>query len=106
MRGAGSRDYASLAPLIVAHAEQGDAAAQDLMRSAAVHIDALAARMVDLGSDRLCLLGGLGDSMRPYLAQCTRRLLVPPIGDALSGALQMARAEAVAFLCDAESAND
>lgn len=106
MRCAGSRDYASLAPLIVAHAEQGDAAAQDLMRSAAAHVDALAARMVDLGTDRLCLLGGLSDSMKPYLAQRTRRLLVPPIGDALSGALQMARAEAVALLCDAVPAND
>jgi glucosamine kinase len=95
MTAAAPRDYASLAPLIVAHAHQGDATAQHLMRLAAVHIDALAARMAAAGAHRLALLGGLSDSIKPYLGQSTRRLLVLPMGDALSGALQLAREQAI-----------
>ena len=106
MRDAKPRDYASLAPLICMYATQGDGAALDLMRWAAAHIDAMAAKMADLGPTRLSLRGGLADSMRPYLADRTRQLLFPPIGDALDGALQLARADAVALLHNTVPAND
>lgn len=96
MRDARPRDYAALAPLVCSHAEQGDAAAEDLMRSAAAHIDALAARIMHLGTPRLSLLGGLADSLRPYLAERIRQHLFAPLGDALSGALQLARAQVMA----------
>jgi glucosamine kinase len=96
MNAARPRDYAGFAPIICKQADQGDVAALDLMRSAAAHIDALAARMADLGASPVCLLGGLADCMRPYLADVTRQRLIPPVGDALSGALQLARAEAIA----------
>ena len=95
MRGAGPRDYASLAPLIVAHAERGDAAGRDLLRSAAAHIDVIAARLLELGAPRLSLMGGLSDKIEPYLSDETRDHFVPPVGDALSGALALARAEAL-----------
>jgi glucosamine kinase len=106
MRDARPRDYASLAPLVCMHAEQGDVAALDLMRSAAAHIDILAARMADLGATPLSLLGGLAPSMEPYLADDTRRLLVPPIADAVSGALQLAREEAMASFAHSALAHD
>jgi glucosamine kinase len=95
MRGAGPRDYASLAPLIVAHAERGDAAGRDLLRTAAAHIDVMAARLLELGVRRLSLMGGLSDKVEYYLSEETRDRLVAPLGDALSGALELARAEAL-----------
>lgn len=100
MRDAKPHDYARFAPLIVTQAEQADAAAQNLMRSAGAHIDALAAKMIELGASRLSLLGGLSDSIQPYLAKRTRQFLVPPIGDALSGALQLARTETIGHIAD------
>ena len=95
MRGAGSRDYARLAPLIVAHAERGDDTGCDLLRSATAHIDVIAARLLGLGAPRLSLMGGLSDKIEPYLSDETRDHLVPPMGDALSGALALAHAEAL-----------
>ena len=95
MRNARPRDYASLSPLIVAHAEQGDAAGRDLLRAAAAHVAIMATRLVALGAVRLSLMGGLSDKIEPYLSKETRDCLVPPLGDALSGALALARAEAL-----------
>jgi glucosamine kinase len=93
MRNARPRDYASLAPVIVAHAEQGDAVGRGLMSTAAAHIDDMAARLLELGAVRLSLMGGFKEKVEPYLAEVTRDHLVAPLGDALSGALQLARAE-------------
>jgi glucosamine kinase len=84
-------DLGSYAPRIVAHAEERDAAAIELMSLAAGHIDALAARLVDCGADRLSLMGGLAPLLQPWLAPETRSHLVAPAGDALAGALALAR---------------
>jgi glucosamine kinase len=84
-------DLGSYAPRIVAHAAERDAAAVELMSLAAGHIDALAARLVDGGADRLSLMGGLAPSLRPWLSPATQSHLVEPAGDALAGALALAR---------------
>jgi glucosamine kinase len=94
MRGARPGDYAGLAPIIVTHAERGDAAGRDLLSAAAAHIDVMAARLLELGAPRLSLMGGLSDKVEPYLSVETRGHFVAPMGDALSGALELARAEA------------
>jgi len=91
-------DFGSLAPLVVEHAAQGDPVAGELMRSAASHVDAIAARLGALGVRRLSLMGGLAEKIEPFLADETRESLVPPLGDALSGALHLARAEAERLL--------
>jgi glucosamine kinase len=91
---ASPRDFGSLAPRVVDHAGNGDAAATELMTLAAHHIDALAARLVAAGAARLALVGGLAPSLRPWLSQATRSQLVEPAGDALSGALRLARSAA------------
>lgn len=88
------RDLGSLAPMVVAHAAQGDAEACALMRRAAAHIDAIAARLAALGVQRLALMGGLADKVEPFLSDRTRQALVLPLGDAVDGALRLARAEA------------
>jgi glucosamine kinase len=84
--------FGALAPLLIEHAGRGDPVAIELMRSAASHIDALASRLVELGAARICVLGGLAGAMTPWLSEQTRAHLVPPQGDALDGALQLAHA--------------
>jgi glucosamine kinase len=91
---ASPRDFGTFAPLVVEHANRGDPAATELMRLAAGHVDILAVRLIGLGTRRLALVGGLGPHMEPWLSHTTRTHLVPPIGDALDGALQLARAAA------------
>jgi glucosamine kinase len=92
MGSARPRDFAALAPLVVEHAARRDTAARTLMQRAARHIDTLAARLAAHGAARLALAGGLARSIEPWLAGATRRRLVAPAGDALDGALQLARA--------------
>jgi glucosamine kinase len=91
---ASPRDFGALAPTIVEHAGQDDRVAIELMRLAAVHIDALAARLVVAGATRLALAGGLARSLEPWLGPATRAHLVEAAADALSGALQLARSTA------------
>ncbi len=64
------RDYASLAPSIVEHAANADRMATHLMQVAAMHIDALATRLIELGVMRLSLMGGLARTWR----RCSRGL--------------------------------
>jgi glucosamine kinase len=91
MTGALPRDFAAFAPEVVEHALAHDPVALELFRLAGEHIDALAQRLFALGVDRLSLVGGLAPSIEPWLADGTRRHLVPPLDDALAGALQLAR---------------
>ena len=86
-------EFGRLAPLVVEHAARQDPAAVELMRQAASHIDVLAARLLALGAERLALVGGLAPHLEERLAPATRQHLVKPEGDALDGALQLARAE-------------
>jgi glucosamine kinase len=85
------RDFAALAPLVIEHAAHADAAARTLMQQAAGHVDTLAQRLAARGATRLALAGGLARSIEPWLARATRVRLVPPAGDAMDGALQLAR---------------
>ena len=68
-------------------------------RLAGKHIDTLAHRLVAFGVDRLSLTGSLATSIEPWLEDTTRHRLVVPVGDAVDGALRLARAAA-------ESASD
>jgi glucosamine kinase len=94
-------DFGVLAPIVVKHPAPDDAAATLLIHEAAQHIAALATRLVGLGADRLALSGGLARALEPWLPPEMRADLVPPAGDALSGALQLAQAEAAARAAEA-----
>jgi glucosamine kinase len=97
------RDFGRLAPLVLDRATGGDPAATEIMRLAARHIDAIAARLAEHGASqgaahgtphgttRLALMGGLAAGIAPWLAAATRARLVEPDGDALDGALRLAR---------------
>jgi glucosamine kinase len=94
MTDASPKDFAAFAPAIVEHALADDPVAVELLRLAGGHVDALAQRLIDFGVDRLSLVGGLAASIEPWLADSTRHHLVAPRGDAVAGALQLARSEA------------
>src|SRR5262249_22966894 len=89
---AAPRDFASLAPAIIEHAD--DPVATELLRFAAGHVDRLAARLVASGVQRIAPTGGLRPFIAPPLSEQTRRVVVAPQGDALDGALRLARTAA------------
>ncbi len=84
-------DYATLAPLVMRHADAGDAVARRIVRDAAEQIDELVRRLAACGASRVALLGGLASPMQPWLAPDVQRRLVPVEGDAVDGALHLAR---------------
>lgn len=88
---ASPRDLGSIAPLIVEHAAQNDRVGRELLQMAASHIDALAERLIAIGTQRLSLVGGLAEHVAPWLSDLTKSHLVAPKGDALDGALHLAR---------------
>ena len=71
--------------------------ADEAKQLAAGHIDALATRLIAIGAHRLALVGGLAAHMEPWVSPPTRAHLVPAVGDALDGALQLARSAAEAI---------
>ena len=84
-------DYATFAPLVMRHADDGDPAARRIVRDAAEQIDELVRRLTECGAARIALLGGLASSVQPWLAPDVQRRLVPIEGDAVDGALRLAR---------------
>ena len=89
-------DYATFAPLVVRHANDGDSVARAAIRDAAEKIDDLVRQLIERGAPRVALLGGLATPMQPWLAPDVQRRLVPIQGDAVDGALYLARRAAAA----------
>ena len=88
-------DYATLAPLVMGHADAGDPVGRRIVREAAEQIDELVRRLVECGAPRVALIGGLASSMEPWLAPDVQRRLSAVEGDAVAGALHLARRRAV-----------
>jgi glucosamine kinase len=91
---ASPRDFGAFAPRVADFARKEDQTAVELMQMAAAHIDSLAARLISLGVPRLSLVGGFAAAVQPWLAPHTMAGLVQPAGDAVDGALTLARAAA------------
>ncbi len=83
-------DYATFAPMVLRHAEQGDPVGRRIVQVAAEHIDGLIRALFERGAPRLTLIGGLSSAMEAWLAPDVRRRLSPALGDAISGALALA----------------
>jgi glucosamine kinase len=88
-------DYATFAPLVMRHADDGDPSARRIVRDAAEQLDELVRRLSECGAARIALLGGLASSMQAWLAPDVQRRLVPVEGDAVDGALRLARQAAM-----------
>ncbi len=84
-------DYATFAPLVMRHADQGDSAGRRIVQSAAEQVDALVRALFDQGAPRVSLLGGLASAIEPWLSPDVRRRLRPAEGDAVAGAIILAR---------------
>jgi len=83
-------EFAAFAPMVLDYAGRSDEAALRVLRRAVGDVEeALAALKLKPG-DRLCLHGGLASLYAPYLSQQYRRLIKPPLQDALGGAVSMA----------------
>lgn len=84
-------DYGRFARLVVELAKQGDPMACDLMRRAGADTSKLIQALNRRGATRIALVGGFSAPLRPWLADDIQPLLVEPQGDAMDGALIMAR---------------
>jgi glucosamine kinase len=91
---ASPREFGAFAPRVADYARNDDQAAIELMQMAAAHIDSLAARLVALGVPHLALVGGFAVALRPWLAVQTVSRIIQPAGDAVQGALTLARSAA------------
>lgn len=84
-------DYATFAPLVMRHADDGDPVGRRIVQGAAEQIDGLVRPLVERGAPRIALIGGLSSAIEPWLAPDVRRRLKPLDGDAVSGAIRLAR---------------
>ena len=87
-------DYARFAPLVLDHAGRRDPLGVALVQQAASAIGHIATRLLALGAPALCLFGGLGEPLRPWLAPPLRDAIVSPGSDAMDGAILLARQHA------------
>ena len=84
-------DYAAFAPVVLRHATQGDPIGRRIAEHAADAIADLLDVFLRLGIDRLSLVGGLSGAIAAWLTPDLRSRLTPPEGDAVAGALLVAR---------------
>jgi glucosamine kinase len=84
------RDYGAFAPQILDLARSGDPRAHEIAGEAAKAISALANALHALGAERIALVGGLGEPLRPYLPSDLATRLVRPRRDAVDGAILLA----------------
>ncbi len=84
------RDYGELAPLVFDAAAAGDPLAEAILAEATADIEAALGRLVELGAERISLLGGLAPLYQARLAPAIAARIVRPAGDPLEGALALA----------------
>lgn len=85
------RDYGAFAPLVLEFAARQDPLAIRLLQQCGQDAGDLLARLQQLGATRVCLMGGLSEPLRPWLPESLSGLLCAPVGDAMDGALLLAR---------------
>jgi glucosamine kinase len=85
------REYGSLAPMVMEFASNGDPVARVLVRRSAGDIETMLARLISLGSERVCLVGGMADHISHWLTPWARSILVDRDADAMEGAILLAR---------------
>jgi len=84
-------DFARFAPVVFRHAQAGDALAVGILRQAAGEVIMLVNRLAATGVPAIAMVGSLFPPMLPWLPEEARSRLVEPAGDAMDGAILMAR---------------
>lgn len=87
-------DYAAFAPMVLAHAIQGESTAELIVQESARRIEAIVRALLERGAPRCCLMGGMASAVRDWLAPSIREQLEEPLGDPLDGAILLARTRA------------
>lgn len=88
---ASAADFATFGRRVAETAQTGDSAAQALMREGATYLIGCLDLLGSEGDECVVLSGGIGPHYAPYLAPTYRQKLQSPHGDALDGALRLAR---------------
>ncbi len=84
-------DFAAFAPLVINAAKAGDPVGHALMERGAAYLNAALGSAGVSEDEIVCLIGGVGPLYEPYLAPEYRDRIRPPEGEALDGAVQLAR---------------
>jgi len=90
MAGAAPRDYGALAPLVLDCAQRGDAVALGIVEDGATYLSDMAHKLLDDGGAALCMLGGLGEKLTPWMRPEVLERVVPALGQPDEGAVQFA----------------
>jgi glucosamine kinase len=80
-------DFGVFAPGVFSRAAEGDPIAREIADRAAGAIGALTCGAIALGAERVALVGGAGEALRPYLDPKIAALLRAPLHDAVDGAI-------------------
>ncbi len=94
LKGATSSRFAELAPAVMALAAANDAGAVELALAAGFEIDRLAVAMDPARQVPLSIIGGLAEPLAPYLPEELTQWAQAPKGNALDGAMLLARGDA------------
>jgi glucosamine kinase len=86
-----SRDFGAFAPLVVEHFSEGDPVAVELLTASTRSVTQMLKRLIQLGARRIALMGGMAGTYLPLLPEDMASHIVEPRGDALDGALALAR---------------
>jgi glucosamine kinase len=86
------RDYGEFARDTLGFARLGDPVAAAILERAADHIGVFIRRLRGLGAAKICLMGGLGPALESWLPPWAQAVLARPQGDAVDGAILLARA--------------
>lgn len=84
-------EYATLAPLVTAHAAEDNGPALQIMKSAADYLAELIDALDSKGAPRISFVGGLAETITPWLPVETQGKLSPAIMPPISGAILMAQ---------------
>lgn len=85
------KDFGQFAKITSKHAEDHEEDAVLLMKKSASEAEQLINSLVNQGVERMALLGGLAPHLQKHFTSQTLKLLHPPLGDAMSGAIYMAK---------------
>jgi glucosamine kinase len=80
-------DFGAFAPRVFERAASRDPVAREIAGSAARAVGALTHGVIALGADRVALVGGVGEALRPYLEPDIGARLSAPLYDATDGAI-------------------
>ena len=84
-------DYGQFSPAIFAEAYRGDSLGIELLNKTAADIEMWMKALVKRGAEQICLMGSIAERIQPWLIPPMQQRVATPMGDAMDGALVMAR---------------